>query len=187
MGQFSAKLCKFLPFKPDESRILVTGVKGAGKTTLLGNLRLGVIEPHQNIELGMQTIKYKNMKFTSLDLDAFPLNSIPYENLYKGYEGIIFIVDSQDKKKMKYVLPYFKKLLAEKDLENIPILIFANKQDIDAKVMSLQEISKIFELPNIINRQYYINGLCAFTNEGLNDALFWLSHVINCRKYQLKM
>jgi len=183
MGQFSAKLCKFLPFRPDESRILVTGVKGAGKTTLLGNFRLGVIEPHQNIELGMQTIKYKNMKFTSLDLDAFSLSSIPYDNLYKGYEGIIFMVDSQDKKKMEYVLPYFKKLLAEKDLENIPILIFANKQDLDAEVMSLKEISKMLELSNIVDRLHYINGLCALTTEGLNDALFWLFHVINFRKY----
>ena len=182
MGQSSAKLCKSLSFRQDEPRILVTGVKGAGKTTLLGNLRLGVIEPHQNIELGMQTVKYKNMKFTSLDLDAFPLNLIPYENLYKGYEGIIFIVDSQDKKKMKYVLPYFKKLLAEEDLENIPILIFANKQDLDAKVMSLKEISEILELSNIIDRQYYINGLCALTNEGRNDALFWLSHAIKHKK-----
>jgi len=173
MGQFPAKICNSL--RSEEPRILVAGVKGAGKTTLLENLTFGEQEPPQNIQLGMQTIRYKKVKFTSLDLDSIPANA-EYEGLYHGYQGIIFILDLQDFKKMDYVARHFKKLLEQPELKNLPILVFGNKYDLDAKVMNLKEVSRKLELPEIKDRQHYIHGLCALTREGLTDAMFWLFH-----------
>ncbi len=66
-------------------------------------------------------------------------------------------------------------------MKNVPLLILANKQDIegsltDVKVKVDNKISKISEtlgLSNIKNRQWGIFKTCGKSGKGLDDAFKW--------------
>ena len=68
MGLFFAKVFDPL-FSKNEMRILLLGLDTAGKTTILYKLKLGkivssVASSVSTISLNVETIEYKNIKFT---------------------------------------------------------------------------------------------------------------------------
>ena len=68
MGLFFAKVFDPL-FRKNEMRILLLGLDTAGKTTILYKLKLGkivssVASSVSTISLNVETIEYKNIKFT---------------------------------------------------------------------------------------------------------------------------
>ena len=69
-------------------------------------------------------------------------------------------------------------MLAEEELEKSPIVILANKQDLDEK-MTPDEISDILKLDEIKERDWSIFKTSALTGEGLKEALDWLVKTIS--------
>lgn len=64
-------------------------------------------------------------------------------------------------------------MLGEEELRDAVLLVFANKQDMG--VMSVTEISERLGLHTIRGREWFIQGTCALTGDGLYDGLDWLS------------
>ena len=68
MGLFFAKVFDRL-FSKSEMRILLLGLDAAGKTTILYKLKLGeVVSSVPTIGFNVETVEYKNIKFTMWDL-----------------------------------------------------------------------------------------------------------------------
>ena len=58
-----------LMFNKKEARILMLGLDAAGKTTILNKLKLGeVIATLPTIGFNVDTVQYKNIKFTIWDI-----------------------------------------------------------------------------------------------------------------------
>lgn len=56
-------------FDKKEARILMLGLDGAGKTTILFKLKLGeVVSSIPTIGFNVETLEYKNIKFTVWDV-----------------------------------------------------------------------------------------------------------------------
>ena len=74
-------------------------------------------------------------------------------------------------------------LLLEEELNGIPLLIYANKQDLP-NAMSINEITNCLELNKILqkNRKWHIQELIATTGDGMYEGLDWLSTVIEEKK-----
>jgi len=68
-------------------------------------------------------------------------------------------------------------LMAEDELRNAVLLIFANKQDIPG-ALKVDEISKRLELNKIRNKEWFIQGCCATDGTGLYEGLDWLSKTL---------
>lgn len=64
--------------------------------------------------------------------------------------------------------------LAEDELQNCILLVFANKQDLP-NAMSPSEITDKLGLNELRGKTWYIQAACAPQGEGLYDGLDWLS------------
>ena len=64
-------------------------------------------------------------------------------------------------------------MLGEDELKDAVVLILANKQDMG--VMSVAELTDKLALHTLRGREWYIQGTCALTGDGLSEGFDWLS------------
>ena len=72
-------------------------------------------------------------------------------------------------------------ILAEDELRDAVLLVFANKQDLP-NAMSVNEVTEKLGLNQLRNRQWYVQSTCAITGDGLHEGLDWLSIALNKKK-----
>jgi len=72
-------------------------------------------------------------------------------------------------------------MLAEDELRDAVLLVFANKQDLP-NAMKVQEVTERLGLNKLRNRQWYIQGASAPTGDGLYEGLDWLSNTLSKKK-----
>ena len=75
-------------------------------------------------------------------------------------------------------LRFFEK---EEELLKAPILILANKQDLE-NVMTPDEITEILNLTKIKERDWAIYKVSALKDFGLDEAITWLSKTVSEKK-----
>ena len=68
----------------------------------------------------------------------------PYwKNYYENTDGLVYVVDSSDEVRLKECSETLQTLLSEENLLNVPLLVFANKQDLqfalDAEEVTLTQ------------------------------------------------
>lgn len=159
-----------------QMQIIIIGLAGAGKTTLLHSLGLGeVLTTIPAIGCNVETAEYQNLYFTSWDVGG----QVTMEPLFQQSSSasrpvIVFVVDSNDDERIEQARYELQKLLLNNKLRGSPLLVLANKQDLP-DVMSVEEVADRLLLPSLQDRQWHIQGLCAWTGAGLDAGLGWLS------------
>ncbi|CAF4546158.1 unnamed protein product, partial [Didymodactylos carnosus] len=78
----------------------------------------------------------------------------------------IYVIDSADKKRFPETSEQLLELLADEKLTNVPLLIFANKQDL-LNAATSSEITDGLALYTIRDRAWQIQGCSAYTQEGV--------------------
>ena len=175
MGLFASKLFSNL-FGNKEMRILMVGLDGAGKTTVLYKLKLGeVITTIPTIGFNVETVQYKNISFTVWDVGGQDRIRSLWRHYYRNTEGVIFVVDSNDRSRIGEAREVMQRMLNEDELRNAAWLVFANKQDLP-EAMSAAEITEKLGLQSIRHRPWFIQATCATSGEGLYEGLEWLSN-----------
>ena len=94
----------------------------------------------------------------------------------KNCEGLFYVVDSSDRERINLARNELYSLLDFEDMQKIPVIIIANKQDISTS-MTLQEIERYMRL-NEIKNPYHLYGTCATTGEGLFKAFGHMTEII---------
>ncbi len=82
-------------------------------------------------------------------------------------------MDSADTARTAEAHEELQTMLKEDDLKNVPLLVFANKQDL-AFALSAQEIAEALMLDSIKDRKWSIYACCALTKEGIQEGMEWL-------------
>jgi small GTP-binding protein len=188
MGNLFAKAFQALVSKR-EMRILMVGLDAAGKTTILYKLKLGeVVTTIPTIGFNVETVEYKNISFTVWDVGGQDKIRPLWRHYYQNTQGIIFVVDSNDRDRIDDSKDYehsakeeLHRMLAEDELRDAVLLVFANKQDLP-NAMKVQEVTERLGLNKLRNRQWYIQGSSAPTGDGLYEGLDWLSTTLKSRK-----
>ena len=85
----------------------------------------------------------------------------------------IYVIDSSDSKRMEETGVELSQLLCEDKLAEVPLLVYANKQDL-MNALSAEEISDGLELSSIRNRAWSIQACSAKDGEGLQDGMEWV-------------
>jgi len=80
-----------------------------------------------------------------------------WQQYYETCDGIVFVVDAADELRIKVAKNELDMLLQNYSIlkKEIPILIYANKMDLDA-AMGSEEVCALLELENITNRPWSI-------------------------------
>merc|ERR1739842_136036 len=172
-----------------EMRILMVGLDAAGKTTILYKLKLGeVVTTIPTVGFNVESMGYKNISFTVWDVGGQDKIRPLWRHYYQNTQGIIFVVDSNDRERIddssgsdNSAKEELHRMLAEDELRDAVVLVFANKQDLP-NAMSVNEVTERLGLNQLRNRQWYIQSTCATTGDGLYEGLEWLSNTLNKKK-----
>ena len=123
-----------------EARILVLGLDNAGKTTILKALSdedTENIAPTQGFNI--KALSKEGFKLNVWDIGGQKAIRAYWPNYYEGTDGLVYVVDSSDTARLQECLEELQTLLKEDDLSNVPLLVFANKQDLDL-ALEAQEV-----------------------------------------------
>ncbi|KAL0608668.1 ADP-ribosylation factor 1 [Plecturocebus cupreus] len=214
MGNIFANLFKGL-FGKKEMRILMVGLDAAGKTTILYKLKLGeIVTTIPTIGFNVETVEYKNISFTVWDVGGQdkirPLWRHYFQNTQERAAspqmrrgscvpltvntgcsaGLIFVVDSNDRERVNEAREELMRMLAEDELRDAVLLVFANKQvaaqaslghDLP-NAMNAAEITDKLGLHSLRHRNWYIQATCATSGDGLYEGLDWLSNQLRNQK-----
>lgn len=101
-------------------------------------------------------------------------------------QGLIFVVDSNDRERIPEAAEELQKAMKEDELQDVVLLVMANKQDLP-NAMSLavcfssffpygsQEITDKLGLHSIRNHKWFIQSSVATSGDGLYEGLDWLT------------
>lgn len=135
--------------KDSEARILVLGLDNAGKTTILKALSqedVTEIMPTQGFNI--KSLQQDKFKLTVWDIGGQRAIRSYWSNYFQNTDGLIFVVDSQDEARLEESKTELLELLNDEILEKVPLLVFANKQDITT-ALSADEVLETLDLGNI--------------------------------------
>mmetsp|Transcript_14039 Transcript_14039/g.15514 ORF Transcript_14039/g.15514 Transcript_14039/m.15514 type:complete len:153 (-) Transcript_14039:14-472(-) len=144
---------KFKPFGK-ESRLLMLGLDCAGKTTILYKLHLGeVVKSIPTIGFNVETVQYKKMKMVIWDVGGQDKIRPLWRHYYRNISAVIFVVDSADEARLPEAAGELAQLLSEKPLEGVPVLVYANKQDMKGAVLA-EKIEERMNLREVTDRKW---------------------------------
>ena len=148
-----------------EMRILMVGLDAAGKTTILYKLKLGeVVTTIPTIGFNVETVEYRNISFTVWDVGGQEKIRRLWRHYYTGSNGIIFVVDSNDRDRVDDVREELMKILNDDEMRDAVLLVLANKQDLPNS-MTAAEVTKNLGLHDLRHRQWFVQSACATTGD----------------------
>ncbi|CAF3978953.1 unnamed protein product [Rotaria magnacalcarata] len=101
-----------------------------------------------------------------------------WRHYFQNTQGLIFVVDSNDRERVGEARDELQRMLAEDELREAVLLIFANKQDLP-NAMNAAEITDKLGLHSLRNRNWYIQATCATSGDGLyEDNSLMMSAII---------
>jgi small GTP-binding protein len=181
MGFMFSKLWTKLLGKKDV-RMLMVGLDAAGKTTVLYQLKMNeTVKTIPTIGFNVETLDYKGLNFTVWDVGGQDKIRVLWKHYYQNTDGLIFVVDSNDKDRIDDAAEELKKMLAEDELKDCVILVMANKQDIK-EAFTPNEVTEKLGLSTLKGRQWLVQGTAATTGQGLKEGLDWMAGVLLKRK-----
>jgi len=163
-------------------RILMIGLDAAGKTSILYQMKMAeLVKTIPTIGFNVELVNYKGLRFTIWDVGGQDKIRILWKHYYQNTDGIIFVVDSNDKERLEKVRETLALCLIEEELKDAALLVFANKQDLNGAV-SPNELTDILEMGKINNRRWLVQGSSALNGQGLKEGLDWLATVLLKKK-----
>ena len=166
-------------------RFLFIGLDAAGKTTILYQLKLGeVVTTIPTIGFNVETIDHGNVTFTGWDVGLRSQSRVLLRHYYIGTEALVFVIDCNDRERYNEAVDELRVVITEDVLREVPILVFANKQDLGA-VMSHTEIhSDLMVRDFMAGRTWEVFPVSGLKGEGLTEGLDWLTAVLTSNKNQ---
>jgi ADP-ribosylation factor protein 1 len=109
------------PFPPERVALLRTPFYRP--TTVLTSL----------VGFNVETVEYRNISFTVWDVGGQDKIRPLWRHYFQNTQGIIFVVDSNDRDRITEAREELQRMLNEDELRDAILLVFANKQDLPVR------------------------------------------------------
>lgn len=194
MGNQLTDIAPNTPFLPSfhSLHVVVLGLDSSGKTSLLYRLKLKEF---------VKTIPTKGFNTEKIKVPVGASRSINFQvwdvggqeklrPLWKSYtrrtDGIVFVVDSTELERMVEARVELHKITRTSENQGIPVLILANKQDLDS-ALSVGEVEKLLAIQELsMFTQHHVQSCSAVDGQGLQAGLERLYEMILKRKKMVK-
>ncbi|XP_040131519.1 ADP-ribosylation factor-related protein 1 isoform X2 [Ictidomys tridecemlineatus] len=192
-------------FQKDEYCILILGLDNAGKTTFLEQsktrfnkqykgMSLSKITTTVGLNIGTVDVGKTRLMFWDLggqeelqslwDKGAWPSPPLAgwwlqpssmSSQYYAECHGVIYVIDSTDEERLSESKQAFEKVVASEALDGVPILVLANKQDVET-CLSIPDIKTAFsDCTCKIGRRDCLTQACsALTGKGVREGIEWM-------------
>ncbi|XP_049808111.1 ADP-ribosylation factor-like protein 3 isoform X1 [Schistocerca nitens] len=157
-----------------ELRLLLLGLDNAGKTTLLKKLAsedISHITPTQGFNI--KSVQSEGFKLNVWDIGGQRKIRPYWRNYFENTDVLIYVIDSADRKRLEETGQELEELLMEEKLCGVPLLVYANKQDL-LHALPASEIAEGLGLHTIKDRPWQIQACSATTGEGIKDGMDWV-------------
>ncbi|GAB1287340.1 ADP-ribosylation factor-related protein 1 [Apodemus speciosus] len=96
-------------------------------------------------------------------------------NYYAECHGVIYVIDSTDEERLSESKEAFEKVVSSEALDGVPILVLANKQDVET-CLSIPDIKTAFsDCTCKIGRRDCLTQACsALTGKGVREGIEWM-------------
>jgi ADP-ribosylation factor-like protein 3 len=163
---------------PKEARILILGLDNAGKTSILKKLseeEISHVMPTQGFNI--KSLQQQGFKLNVWDIGGQRAIRPYWRHYFDNADVLIFVVDTADKRRLEEAGGELDQLLEEEKLAGVPLLVFANKQDL-VGAATAQEIAEMMRLHSLRDRVWQIQACSAKSGAGLQDGMDWLMRTI---------
>lgn len=175
MGQKSSRIL--------EARVLLLGLDSAGKSTTLYKLKYD--QPFStvptigfNVEMIDTKKNRRKLALTVWDIGGQKTMRPHWKKFYQDTAGLIFVVDCSDRERLNEARQEFERILKSEQLRGLPVVIFANKQDIPGS-MTVGEITEKFNMVKICSdRDWYVQYCSSSTGAGLEEGFRKMAHLV---------
>nr|QXF29045.1 Arl3a [Gefionella okellyi] len=165
-----------------EVRILMLGLDNAGKTTILKQLSnedITHIMPTQGFNI--KSLLHEGLKLNVWDIGGQKAIRPYWRNYFEHTDALIYVIDSADRRRLDETAAELQLLFDEDKLSGVPLLIYANKQDL-LTAASPKDMAETLNLHLIRDRQWQIQPASAKTGSGLSEGMEWVVKIINSKK-----
>ena len=180
MGLIISHLVKaYESFGKQRARILMLGLGAAGKTTILYKLKVNeTVTTIPTIGFNVETVEpTKNINFTVWDVGGQDKIRPLWKHYFNGCEGLIYVVDSADASRFEESKKELDWIMESDDMSGVPVVVLANKQDLPNS-QSTSQVAESLGLLKVTKRQWYVQGTCAVSGDGIYNAVTKLSELV---------
>ena len=159
---------------PKEARILILGLDNAGKTSILKKLseeEISHVMPTQGFNI--KSLSHEGFKLNVWDIGGQKSIRPYWRNYFDQTDGLVYVIDSSDRRRLEETGMELNLLLEEEKLAGVPLLVFANKQDL-LNALPAAEIADGLNLMGIRDREWQIQPCSAKNGEGLTEGMEWV-------------
>eukprot|EP00817_Percolomonadidae_sp_ATCC50343_P006248 CAMPEP_0117426324 /NCGR_PEP_ID=MMETSP0758-20121206/6480_1 /TAXON_ID=63605 /ORGANISM="Percolomonas cosmopolitus, Strain AE-1 (ATCC 50343)" /LENGTH=156 /DNA_ID=CAMNT_0005211463 /DNA_START=47 /DNA_END=513 /DNA_ORIENTATION=+ len=149
-----------------KARILVLGLDNAGKTSCLKALcQENISHTVPTKGFNVKTVITEGYKLTVWDVGGQQSIRPIWKNYFENVDALIYVIDSADRVRMEETGMELNHILQDETLANVPLLVFANKQDLLTSSPP-DEIAEGLNLHAIRDRKWHIAACSAKRGEG---------------------
>ena len=147
-----------------------------GKTTILYALKLGDrVETVPTVGFNIEEVTVNGIHLTIWDCGGQEKLRSTWRYYYKGTQAVIFVVDCSDRERISEAKRELQRLVAEELLQDISLLVIANKQDMP-DALSGDELTEALRLETLREGlNWYVQETIATEKKGVYEGVKWLS------------
>ncbi|KAK2580380.1 hypothetical protein KPH14_006135 [Odynerus spinipes] len=154
MGNCVRGTIERLPRKHNSEKtitLLIVGLDNAGKTLILNHI-CGDPDKHVLPTMGFKTVclKYKSYAVKIYDLGGNTQIRSLWPKYYSDIHGLIYVVDASDISRLAENKVVFGELVAHESISGKPLLLLANKQDVNDAIDELDLVDNL-DVENLVN------------------------------------
>ncbi|XP_038185746.1 ADP-ribosylation factor-related protein 1 isoform X2 [Arvicola amphibius] len=162
-------------FQKDEYCILILGLDNAGKTTFLEQSKtrfnknykgMSLSKITTTVGLNIGTVDVGKARLMFWDLGGQEELQSLWDKYYAECHGVIYVIDSTDEERLSESKEAFEKVVSSEALDGVPILVLANKQDVE---------TAFSDCTCKIGRRDCLTQACsALTGKGVREGIEWM-------------
>ncbi|KAJ3376127.1 ADP-ribosylation factor protein 3 [Allomyces arbusculus] len=156
-----------------EVRLLLLGLDHAGKTTLLKRVNgEDYTDVTPTTGFNVKAVQANGVKLHVWDIGGQAAIRPYWRNYFENTDVLIFVVDATDKDRLDEAGVEFNQLLAEPKLAKVPVLVFANKQDVP-EALPADAVATALGLNTLRDRAWQIQACSAVAGTGVQEGMEW--------------
>ncbi|KQL12507.1 ADP-ribosylation factor-related protein 1 isoform X1 [Amazona aestiva] len=175
-------------FQRDEYCVLILGLDNAGKTTFLEQTKtrfnknykgMSLSKITTTVGLNIGTIDVGKTRLMFWDLGGQEELQSLWDKYYAESHGVIYVIDSTDEERLSESKRAFEKMITSEALEGVPILVLANKQDVES-IPSKPAVSSKECFLLVVKFGFFVmypelqTSCFLFDNKGVNEGIEWM-------------